>query len=848
MVAAEAVEPRVALVLVSHSAGLAEGAAELARAMAADVTIIPAGGMAPPEQALGTDAIKISMAIEKAWSESGVLVLMDLGSALLSTQMALELLPAEHRVRVHLSSAPLVEGAVAAAVTAQMGDPLERVAADALAGLRGKQAQLGETAPGEAACPQPVAGDGVWQEVVVVVDLPLGLHARPAARLIQATSRLDAEVQAGNASTDAGPVSARSLNALATLQVGAGQQLLVRARGAQAGLVLRAVQELAQRRFDEPAESPSPTSGARLAAPADIVPGSAPDGALTGLGASPGSAFGPVIHLGRRELEIPQCPPRSPARELEALEQALATTRQELQALRETTAERAGAYQAEIIGAHLLFLEDPELVGAARDEVEAGQAGAARAWADATAQARRGWERMSDPRMRLRAADLDGVSRKVLAHLLGVAESAPTGKGVLVADELTPTDTAGLDPSLVLGIATAGGGPTSHSAILARSLGIPAVVGMGEALLRLASGTMVLIDGDVGTLLPDPPAAAVKAAQARHLRLRRAAIQQARAAHRPAVTRDGVTIEVAANIGSVADARAAAEAGADGVGLLRTEFLFQGAEAMPDEDAQVAIYEAIASALQGRPLTIRTLDVGADKPLAYLPRPREANPALGVRGLRLGLALPELLAAQLRAILRVASTHRLRVMFPMVASAEEITAARAVLSELEIPRRDSQIPPLEVGIMVEVPAAALQASTLAGMVDFMSLGTNDLSQYTLAADRVNPEVAGLADALHPAVLRLIEATAEAGRAAGSWVGVCGELAGEVMATELLIGLGVTELSAAPVRVAALKAAVRQVDSAAARRLAQQALRLPNGAAVRQLLAERADEKGKAGTS
>ena len=848
MAAAEVARPRVGLVLVSHSAELAEGAAELARAMAADVTIIPAGGMAPPERALGTDALKISLAIERAWSESGVLVLMDLGSALLSTQMALEMLPAQRRERVHLSSAPLVEGAVAAAVTAQMGDPLEKVAADAVGGLRGKQAQLGETGPGDDPGPGLVEGEGAWQEVVVAVDLPLGLHARPAARLIQATSRFEAEVQAGNASTDAGPVSARSLNALATLQVGPGQRLRVRARGAQAGLVLSAVQELAERRFDEPAQ-PLPLTSEEYPTPlAEAAPPPAPGGALSGLAASPGSAFGPVIHLGRRELKIPQGPPRPPARELEALEQALDTTRRELQALRETTAERAGAYQAEIIGAHLLFLEDPELVGVARDEVEAGQVGAARAWAHATARARRGWEQMSDPRMRLRGADLEGVSGKVLAHLLGVGESAPTGKGVLVADELTPTDTAGLDPALVLGIATAGGGPTSHSAILARALGIPAVVGMGEALLGLPSGTMVLLDGDRGTLLPDPAPAAVKAARAQQHSLRRAATQQARAAHRPAATRDGITIEVAANIGSVAEAIAAAEAGADGVGLLRTEFLFQGAEAMPGEDAQAAVYEAIASALQGGPLTIRTLDVGADKPLAYLPRPREDNPALGVRGLRLGLALPELLATQLRAILRVASKHRLRVMFPMVASAEEITAARAALSELGMPQRDGQIPPLEVGIMVEVPAAALQASTLAGMVDFMSLGTNDLSQYTLAADRVNPEVAGLADALHPAVLRLIGATAEAGRAAGSWVGVCGELAGETVATELLIGLGVTELSAAPVRVAAVKAAVRQVDSMEARRLAGQALELPNGAAIRRLLAERAAENGKAGPS
>ena len=845
MAAAEGLQPRVGLVLVSHSAGLAEGVAELARAMAADVTIVAAGGMAPPEQALGTDAARISLAIEQAWSEPGVLVLMDLGSALLSTQMALELIPDGHRGAVHLSSAPLVEGAVAAAVSAQMGDSIDMVAAAASAGLQGKQAQLGEAGPDELMEPQPMEGDADWQEVVVAVDLPLGLHARPAARLIQATSQFEAEVQAGNATTGAGPVSARSLNALAALQVGPGQHLRIRARGLQAGLVLRAVEDLVGRRFDEPAPTPGTAGEPAMPSPQDPAAPSAV-GALSGLPASPGTAFGPLIHLGHPQLEIPRNPPRPAVQELDSLEQALARTRRELQGLREATAQRAGAYQAAIIDAHLLFLEDPELVGAARTEIEQGNVSAASAWAKATAQVRRGWEQMSDPRMRLRAADLDGVCRKVLAHLLGVAEAAPTGKGLLVAEELTPTDTAGLDPAQVLGIATAGGGPTSHSAILARALGSPAVVGLGPALLRLGPGTMALLDGDRGTLVPNPKPVAVEAAQARQLQQRQAAAREARAAHRPAVTRDGVTVEVAANIGSVADARAAAEAGADGVGLLRTEFLFQGAEAMPDEDAQAAVYEAIAAALKGRPLTIRTLDVGADKPLSYLPRAREDNPALGVRGLRLGLALPDLLATQLRAIVRVASRHRLRVMFPMVASAEEITAVRAVLSELGVPERGGEIPALEVGIMVEVPAAALEASTLAGMVDFMSLGTNDLSQYTLAADRVNPEVAGLADALHPAVLRLIQATAQAGRSAGRWVGVCGELAGETMATELLIGLGVTELSAAPVRVAAVKEAVRRVDSAVARRLAQQALELPNAAAVRRLVAERAAESGSAG--
>ncbi len=840
MAASEGARRRVGLVLVSHSARLAEGAADLARAMAADVTIVAAGGMAPPEQALGTDAAKIAAAIEQAWAKPGVLVLMDLGSALLSAQMALDMVPETHRAGVQLSSAPLVEGAVQAAVSAQMGDPIDKVAAAALGGLEGKQAQLGYSPLALGAEPEAAGGEDGWREVVVAVDLPLGLHARPAASLIRATSEFDAEVQAGNASTGRGPVSARSLNQLAGLQIGPGQRLLVRARGRAAEPVLAAVEELARRNFDEPKQTGAPSGAQGAPPPATPAPGGR---GLVGLPASPGTAVGPLMHLGHPELKIPEGPPRPAAEETAALEGALAAVRRELQALRETTAQRAGAYQAAIIDAHLLFLEDPELVGAAREDIKTGRLGAAAAWAKASAQVRRGWEQMTDPRMRLRAADLEGVARRVLANILGVAESAPIGRGLLVAEELSPTDTAGLDPSQVLGIATAGGGPTSHSAILARSLGIPAVVGIGPAVLRLPAGTMALLDGDLGTLLPDPLPAEVGAAKARQVAHRKAAAEEARAAHHPAVTSDGITIEVGANIGSLADAVAAAQAGADGVGLLRTEFLFQAAADMPDEDAQAAAYEAIAVALKGRPLTIRTLDVGADKPLSFLPRAEEDNPALGVRGLRLGLAQPELLATQLRAIVRVAAAHRLRVMFPMVASQEEIIAAREVLKAISPAERGARVPALEVGIMVEVPAAALEAAKLAGMVDFMSLGTNDLSQYTLAADRVNPAVAGLADPLHPAVLRLIQATAAAGRAAGSWVGVCGELGGETLATELLIGLGVTELSAAPVRVAAVKDAVRRVDSAAARELAEQALSLPSAAAVHQLLVRRRAEIG-----
>ena len=842
MAATEATDPvpgeaPVGLVLVSHSAQLAEGAADLARAMAGEeVRIVAAGGMAPPETALGTDAVRVAAAIEEAWSERGVLVLMDLGSALLSAEMALELLPEGHRKRVLLSAAPLVEGAVAAAVASRLGEPIERVASEATSSLDAKRAQVGGPSEASAAPadePGPVL-PGV--ETRIAVDIPLGLHARPAARLIRATAGLNAQVLAGNATTGSAMVTARSLNALAGLQVREGHELLVTASGPDAQKAIDALRALAARRFDEPAvtrDGPPATAPAPPTAwplpPA--LPPTGLEGELRGVPASAGIAIGTLQFLEEADLTASDAEAGDPAKELQALELAVTAARRDLEQLRDQTRTRAGSYEAEIVDADLLFLEDPELLEPTRAAITDRRLTAARAWSEVSLRLGESWERLEDPTMRLRAADLAGVSRRVLHRLLGRPAPVLRRRGILVARDLAPTDTAALDPARVMGIATAGGGPTSHSAILARALGIPAVVGLGDALLAMAPGQSALLDGGRGTLILDPAAALVRRARAQAREEQRRAAHAAAAAHQPAVTRDGVVIEVAANIGAPGEASRAVLAGADGVGLLRTEFLFMEAESLPGEEAQERIYSEIATRLEGRPLTIRTLDVGADKPLPYLRSVHEDNPALGLRGIRLGLAQPEVLIAQLRAVVATARRSPVRVMFPMVSSAGEGDAARALLTEAA----GSEPLSLEVGVMVEIPSAALSAAQLAERVDFFSLGTNDLSQYTLAADRGNAEVATLADAFHPATLRLIAATVRAARARGRWVGVCGELAGQIEAVPLLIGLGVRELSVAVPAVARIKEAVRAADSGACVRLARRALRLADGSAVRGLI-------------
>jgi len=821
----------VGLVIVSHSATLATGVRELAAEMAGpDVRIELAGGLAE-EGALGTDAVRVSEAIARADSGDGVLVLMDLGSAVLSAETALDFLAPEAQGRALLCEAPLVEGAVAAAVAARLGRPLAEVAAEARGALQGKAAQLGAEEPAAAAPAEAPAVEGLTLRLEI--RNPLGLHARPAARFVQTAAAFDADVEVTNLTSGRGPASGRSLNGVATLGIRQGNEILVTARGPHADRALAALSELAGRDFDE---QTGPTGGltSQTSVPTTVdwdnprsgtVPAS-----LTGLPGAPGIASGPARHFKAPEPQIPTGTAGDPEAEWKALMDAREQVRAEIRAARDSVAARAGDYSAAIFDAHLLFLDDEALLAPARRAIFEESENAARAWHDAAAAVAADYAALDDEYMRARAEDLTGVARQVVAALTGSGGAELSGAGIVVAPELSPADTASLDRALALGIATAAGSPTSHSAILARSLAIPAAVGLGEALLDVPEGTELLLDGDAGLVEVEPADELVgeyerRAAEREHLAGRARA-----AAAEPAVTRDGRRIEVVANIGSPEDVPAAIENGAEGVGLLRTEFLFLDRDSMPSEDEQYEAYTLVASGLEGRPLILRTLDVGADKPLPYLPQRAEANPFLGVRGVRLALEQPELLETQLRAALRTAADHPLKVMFPMVATLDEYRHARAVLDEV----RAGTSVELEVGVMIEVPAAALAAERFAPEVDFFSLGTNDLSQYTMAAERGNAAVAGLADGLHPAVLRLIQYVAEAANRHGVWAGVCGELASDPQAVAVLLGLGITELSANAPAIPAVKQAVREVDTAVARELAEQALELSSAAQVRAL--------------
>ena len=831
----------VGIVIVSHSATLAAGVRELAAEMAGpDVRLEVAGGIEAPEPALGTDAVRVAEAIARADAGDGVVVLMDLGSAVLSAETALDLLTSEQRERVLLCEAPLVEGAVAAAVAAKLGASPREVAAEARGGLQGKTAQLGATEPEPSVSAPPAGAREDALTRTLRIENPLGLHARPAARFVQTAAGFDASVEVTNLTTGRGPASGRSLNGLATLGIRQGHEILVSAHGAHAAAALDALAELAARDFDE---QPAPA-----AEPAPATPRGGPtQGAgLTGLPGAPGIVSGPARRLRSVAPEIPTGPSGDPEAEWEALQAALREVRAEIGSTRESVAARAGEYSAAIFDAHLLFLDDDALLEPARRAIFEQGRNAAEAWHAAAEAVAAEYRSLDDDYLSARAEDLTGVARQVVAALKGNGTGPQlAGTGIVVAEDLTPADTVALDRELTLGIATAAGSPTSHSAILARSLGIPAAVGLGAALLEVPDETPLLLDGDAGAVYVQPPPELLAELEQRSAVQEEAARAALARAAEPAVTRDGRRIEVVANIGSPDDVPAALENGAEGVGLLRTEFLFLDRETMPGEDEQHEAYGQIAGALEGRPLVLRTLDVGADKPLPYLRARPEANPFLGVRGIRLQLERPELLETQFRAVLRTAAEHPLKVMFPMVATLAEYRHARSALERvrMELEHEGTPVPAdLEVGVMIEVPAAALAAESFAPEVGFFSLGTNDLTQYTMAAERGNASVATLADGLHPSVLRLIHMVAEGAGRHDRWVGVCGELAADPVAVPVLIGLGVTELSVNPPSIPAVKHAVRDLDTEAARALADDALGLASATEVRALVASRMAER------
>ncbi len=561
---------------------------------------------------------------------------------------------------------------------------------------------------------------------------------------------------------------------------------------------------------------------------------------IEGIAASEGIAIGPAYLYQSEEIIVPRHTNADPELEWTRLQEALARAENQLGLLREKVARESGEEEAQIFDAHIMMLTDPTLMAEVQTLISEQTLKAEAALNEAMAGQIAMLEALDDSYMAARAADLRDIAQRVTRILLGLeteALSELSEPAIVVAHDLTPSDTAALDKNAVLGFCTAVGGPTAHTAILARSLGLPAVVGAGDEIMEIRPGTTLILDGGSGQIFVSPDPVTQERYRLRQTELSAQQAAAKEAAQAAAQTGDGQQVEVVANIGSVDEAETILAFGAEGVGLLRTEFLYLERDTVPTEEEQFEAYHRIAEVLGQRPLIIRTLDVGGDKALPYLSTPPEENPFLGHRGIRLCLAEPETFKSQLRAILRAACGHNIKVMFPMVASVDEVRRAKACLEEARAELVADGVPygQPEIGIMVEIPAAAITADQLAHEVDFFSIGTNDLTQYTLAADRTNTLVQSIADALHPAVLRLIAETIRQAHQAGIWVGLCGELAGNAAAVPVLLGLGLDEFSMAATAIPGVKAAIRTWSLPEAKAVAEAALQQKDAADVRALL-------------
>jgi phosphotransferase system enzyme I (PtsI) len=565
---------------------------------------------------------------------------------------------------------------------------------------------------------------------------------------------------------------------------------------------------------------------------------------IHGVGASPGLAIGKAMVYGRArpkfyrrkilESEI--------SRELKRWQEALDQAMEETRRLQSKVEHEAGEAHAEIFSAHLLMLSDPLLTSEVEREIAEGQVNAEFALIEVTQSLKSNFQSMQDPYLKLRAIDIQDLEDRLLGHLAGFysAPPAPAGPTILVAHEVRPSEVAQLDREKIVGLALDSGSRTSHSIILARSMNIPVVVGLRDVSEKVGEGELIILDGSLGELILDPPPEVVAEYEKRREREELSLLELEEVRALPAVTRDGRAIHLLANVTNVEESVAALKASAEGIGLFRTEFLFLNRPTLPREEEQFEAYRHLVEVMGDRPTVIRTLDVGGDNPIFSISERGEENPFLGTRSLRLCLEHPELFRTQLRAILRAGLWGRLKIMFPMVTTVQDLQEALELLRETErglqrdgVPHREE----IEVGIMLEVPSAALTLDLLAPQVDFFSIGTNDLFQYTLAIDRTNERLASRYGSLDPAILRLVKGMVEAAKAAGKPLSVCGEMAGEALALPLLVGLGVEELSMSVSALLPAKRIIRQISTAEAYDLTQVCLRERTAKGIERLSTE-----------
>ncbi|GIP57434.1 phosphoenolpyruvate--protein phosphotransferase [Paenibacillus woosongensis] len=562
---------------------------------------------------------------------------------------------------------------------------------------------------------------------------------------------------------------------------------------------------------------------------------------INGIAASAGVAIAPVFKLEHPDYTVKRREIEDPAAENARLDEALSKSQQELEAIKARTHQELGEKKAEIFESHLLILNDPELLTPVRDKINTEKVSAEFALNETAQQFISMFENMKSDYLKERAADMRDVTKRVLTHLLGLNYVNPaeiSEEVIVVAEDLTPSDTAQLNRKYVKGFTTNIGGRTSHSAIMARSLEIPAVVGTKDVLSQVNNGDLLIVDGLDGTVIVNPSPEVVEQYTAKRDQHLQQIEEWKKLREVPTVSRDGVHVELAANIGTPNDVAGVLENGGEGVGLYRTEFLYMGRTELPSEEVQFNAYKTVLEKMEGKPVVVRTLDIGGDKELPYLDLPKEMNPFLGFRAVRLCLERTDIFRTQLRALLRASIYGNLRIMFPMIATLDEFRQAKALLMEEKDKLAAEGVTvseDIQIGIMVEIPATAVLADQFAKEVDFFSIGTNDLIQYTMAADRMNERVSYLYQPYNPAILRLVKMVIDAAHKEGRWAGMCGEMAGDSTAIPLLLGLGLDEFSMSATSILPARSQIAKLSKAEMQELAAKALQLSTAEEVVELV-------------
>lgn len=825
----------VGLVIVSHSAMLAEGVKELVDQMTqGKVPVALAGGVQDPEHPIGTDPARILAAIEEVQHGDGILVLMDLGSSLMSTEASLEFLPEEIRKKVRITAAPLVEGAMAAAIQASIGASLDSIVRDAEGVLDSKAKQLGGKASAKVS--EGEASSGILEfsnvpvekesiEFSIVIPNQLGLHARPSARIVGLLSAYDAEVWLLRGKEAA---SAKSLNQIAMLAVQQGERVIFRAIGRDAKDALAALKVLVYNNFGDIDKKKTEAES---------------DGFITGgIGVSSGTALGPVKWYRQSLAKVARRTVVDSDAEEIHLAEAIAMARIELSELQEKAVASLGsAEEAEFFELHSMLLDDPYISGTAHNLIHDSKMNAEAAWFETIKRTVKRYRSLKNEYIRGRAVDVLDVGARVLRALTGAPERWPEfdEPSILVAVDLGPSVMASLDKKNVLGIITKEGGLTSHVAMFSRSLNIPAVVNVGSLAEELRSGERAGLNGDTGQIWLNPTTEDVALLQnLRHEWSEQLALARSQAIA-PAVTRDGKVIRIQANVSSREDVQQAIESGADGIGVLRTDFLYTNRPAPPSVDEQVQFYTQIAEGLHGAPLVVSTLDLTEQKNIPYLEKMSQGNlPAGGLRGVRFGLAHRNIFLQQIKALLRVAARFPVKMLLSMVSSPTEVRKTLALFGEARSELRQEKNPfadKISLGVVIEVPSSVVLLDQFIKEADFFFIGTDDLISFVMAAERSGSVLFAEHEMLQPAVLRIIRDVASTAHQSGIDVNVAGSLTANPLAIPILIGLGLNEICVAPGAVAQTKEIVRSTVSFEAEKLALQALDLPDAASVTALL-------------